>query len=219
MHSIRPVLSDQTRWIVIDGGSTDGTLEVINNNLSIISYWKSALDHGIYDAMNQGAAVADRSHLLFLNAGDTLNAEVFDSVLSQVSRKPSSIHCFSHYEVMADSSIRYNKPYPGLLTTVMSICHQSTVIPSLVHQRLFGYNTDYTLAADYDFFLRAYLLGVDYVTSDLPLSYFFRGGISDRKLISSRLQAIHSLWNNDSPRKIVGTYRYLQQIFLSSFTS
>lgn len=58
-------------YIVIDGASTDGSVDVIRNNASAITYWISEPDNGLYDAMNKGKAVATGDWILFLNAGDT----------------------------------------------------------------------------------------------------------------------------------------------------
>ena len=57
-------------YIVIDGGSTDDTLEIINNNLDIISKNKSEKDSGIYDAMNKGIDLSEGNYIGMLNAGD-----------------------------------------------------------------------------------------------------------------------------------------------------
>lgn len=68
-------------WIVIDGGSTDGSKELIEKYANYISYWVSEPDKGIYNAMNKGILVAQGEYLLFLNSGDELYC---NSILSQV---------------------------------------------------------------------------------------------------------------------------------------
>ena len=57
-------------YIVIDGGSNDGSKELIEENTDKISYWISEPDKGIYNAMNKGIKVANGEYLLFLNSGD-----------------------------------------------------------------------------------------------------------------------------------------------------
>lgn len=59
-------------WIVIDGGSTDGSKELLVEYSDKIDYWISEKDHGIYEAMNKGIKVAKGDYLQFLNSGDTL---------------------------------------------------------------------------------------------------------------------------------------------------
>ena len=61
-------------WIVIDGGSTDGSRALIEQNASHLSYWVSEPDHGVYHAMNKGLDAAQGEYLLFLNSGDWLVA-------------------------------------------------------------------------------------------------------------------------------------------------
>ena len=60
------------QYIVIDGGSSDGSKELIESNKSKINYWVSEPDKGIYHAMNKGIAKATGEYLLFLNSGDEL---------------------------------------------------------------------------------------------------------------------------------------------------
>jgi putative colanic acid biosynthesis glycosyltransferase len=59
-------------WIVVDGGSHDGTLEYLLAHKRDLAWWRSAPDHGLYDAMNIGLSAAAGEYLIFLNAGDTL---------------------------------------------------------------------------------------------------------------------------------------------------
>jgi len=72
IDSIRGQDYKNVEYIVIDGGSSDGTLEIIEANARFISYWSSEPDTGIYDAMNKGIKAASGEYVLFINAGDSL---------------------------------------------------------------------------------------------------------------------------------------------------
>jgi glycosyltransferase involved in cell wall biosynthesis len=63
------------QYIVIDGGSVDGSLQIIKEHTSHIFYWISEKDTGVYNAMNKGIAAATGDYLLFLNSGDVLSNE------------------------------------------------------------------------------------------------------------------------------------------------
>lgn len=80
IESIASQTYQNVEHIVIDGGSIDGTLEIIKANLSI-DYWLSEKDGGIYDAMNKGVKVATGEWINFMNSGDVFFS---DSVLSDV---------------------------------------------------------------------------------------------------------------------------------------
>src|SRR6266581_7368792 len=67
---------DDLEYIIIDGGSTDSTLDVIKSYENAVDYWVSEPDNGIYDAMNKGIACSSGRYLLFLNAGDMLVANL-----------------------------------------------------------------------------------------------------------------------------------------------
>lgn len=72
-NSIRSQVYKSIEWIVIDGGSTDFTVEIINQNLDLISYWKSEKDFGIYDAWNKATEHINGDWVIFLGAGDVFN--------------------------------------------------------------------------------------------------------------------------------------------------
>lgn len=65
-------IRNQVQWIIADGGSTDGTIDVIQSNLDIISFWFSEKDEGIYDAWNKALKYAKGSWIQFIGAGDEL---------------------------------------------------------------------------------------------------------------------------------------------------
>lgn len=93
-------LSDY-EFIIIDGGSTDGSVDIIKENVKRIAYWISEKDKGVYHAMNKGVAQAHGDYCIFMNAGDCFHSpDVLSSVLSyqehiicgQVSTFPSGHH-------------------------------------------------------------------------------------------------------------------------------
>jgi glycosyltransferase involved in cell wall biosynthesis len=76
MQSVARFKNASCEYVVVDGASTDGTLEVIHRNLGLVDQWISEPDTGIYHAMNKGAALCRGRYILFLNAGDELVADL-----------------------------------------------------------------------------------------------------------------------------------------------
>ena len=75
-------------YIVIDGGSTDGTVDIIRRYESGLAYWVSEPDKGIYDAMNKGLQKATGDYVSFINAGDTLcSSDTVQSVVSKLQKR------------------------------------------------------------------------------------------------------------------------------------
>ena len=89
-------------YIVIDGGSDDGTLEIIKKYLHIIDLWVSENDNGIYDAMNKGAKLATGSHLGFLNASDMYFTDAIQHVVNAISKNDFD-YCFAPAIVRTES--------------------------------------------------------------------------------------------------------------------
>ena len=79
---------DRIEYIVIDGASTDGTLQIIQRHMSGISYMISERDSGLYDAMNKGMAAATGDYLWFVNAGDEIFAS--DTVSRMMAAEPDA---------------------------------------------------------------------------------------------------------------------------------
>src|SRR5580698_3099287 len=73
MESVLRQDKEYVEYIVIDGGSSDGSAEAIRTREKELAYWVSERDNGIYHAMNKGIARARGEYLLFLNSGDTFN--------------------------------------------------------------------------------------------------------------------------------------------------
>lgn len=171
--------------IIVDGGSTDGTTDIIKKNDGKIKWWVSEPDKGIYDAMNKGLKHAGGEWVIFLNAGDTFYKTV---TLSRIFAKP----------VPEDTGIIYGDyiaDYGGFkvyrksgkeadLWKGMIFRHQSM----LVRTRLIkdsGYDRQYLLAADYDLVCRLFLEGWKFLYFPEPVSICDASGRSNQFMVKS----------------------------------
>lgn len=142
---------DNVELIIIDGGSTDGTLDIIRNYDQYIDYWLSEKDDGIYFAMNKGIELGSGDWLYFLGSDDVM----LDSI-HKVAKHLRSENTIYYGDVYLPEShaIAYNKFTPYKLMK-MNIPHQATFYPKVVFRK-YKYNLQYISAADYDLNIRCY---------------------------------------------------------------
>ena len=150
---------DNKEYIIVDGGSTDGTLNLINKYKKDLSYWVSEKDKGIYDAMNKGISFTRGNIISFLNAGDLY----YDNkILELVSKAyltnglPDLIYGLS-YCYSLDAGINYfsgGKIKNSVLWKGMPICHQSIFFKKDLFNILGNFNLNFKASADYEWLLR-----------------------------------------------------------------
>lgn len=152
-------------YIIIDGSSTDGTLDIITKYKKQISIIISEPDKGIYDAMNKGIALATGDWINFMNAGDTFyNNTVLEDIFSN-NNYPADI-IYGHVEYDYGFTKVIKKPAPiNSITRYMGFSHQSTFVKTNI-MKDHPYNLHYKIIADYDFFLSRYKEG--YIFKEIP---------------------------------------------------
>jgi len=141
-------------FIIIDGGSTDGSKELIEQNADKIAYWVSEQDKGVYNAMNKGIKFATGDFIIFMNGGDCFYN---DSVLEEITPELTAdfdIYYGDNYKVSPNS--KRLKTYPEKLNFSFfyssSLNHQSTFIRKSLFEKYFYYNENYKIASDWEFF-------------------------------------------------------------------
>jgi glycosyltransferase involved in cell wall biosynthesis len=148
-------------YIVIDGASTDGSVDVINQNSDGLDFWLSAPDLGIYNAMNKSLQYAHGDYVLFLNSGDTLSSP---DVIHQLSNYGLSADIvFGHWQNVDRGKKRITK---GPITPITlydlqynsRVCHQATLTRTSILRELGGYDEHYRVSADVVFLMRALVL-------------------------------------------------------------
>jgi glycosyltransferase involved in cell wall biosynthesis len=176
---------DQTfenfEYLVIDGGSTDGSVDVIKNNAEKISYWVSEPDKGIYNAMNKGIAKATGEYCLFLNSGDYLiDRKVLQKVFENNYREDI---LYGDLRYQAESGQFSETIFPEKITFSQFISsflpHPCTFIKKKCFDIAGVYDEKYTIVADWAFMAKA--VGKhNCTTRHIPLfvSCHMLGGIS-----------------------------------------
>jgi glycosyltransferase involved in cell wall biosynthesis len=171
------------QFIVIDGGSSDGSLDIIKANKQTIDYWVSEPDRGIYYAMNKGIAQATGSYCLFLNSGDWLATPM---TLENVFAKKPQADIIAGDVYFFDSltrAIKWTVCSPDSLTAktlfLGTLPHQATFIRRSLFAKVGLYNEHLKIASDWLFFLEALLEhGSSYQHHPETVAYFNMDGIS-----------------------------------------
>ena len=210
-------------YIIIDGASTDGSVDIIKEYADRITYWVSEPDIGIYNAMNKGILKAKGEYLQFLNSGDWLvDEDVIDRIyqLEQesvdiitgdwINSQEGSIFELvkspAYYRVQKHEIISLNDLYNGTLH------HPVSLIKKELFDRYGLYDEDLKIVADWFFFLKVVGLNgakVQYV--DLAIAYFDISGISSTNidlLITERETKLKEI----IPKQILIDYIYFNEL-------
>lgn len=151
-------------YIVIDGGSQDGSVDILKRYDSYIDFWLSEPDKGIYNAMNKGLNHASGEWVYFLNSGDVFASDdVLKSVdFNATDEKIGAIYGKYKYYTRYDELLTNNVMFPFFSTDKkyrnMGFSHQSVFVRTELAKR-FHFDESYRLCADYDMMMRIYKAG------------------------------------------------------------
>ncbi len=170
-------------YIVVDGGSTDGTLAILEASRSAIDILISEPDTGIYNAMNKGAAVANGEYLLFLNADDYFfDAEVLARAVREMQRLGLSDIYFGDVQIFDPVSGKASIWQPRRVSAESlyrsTIPHPASFISKAVFSELSGYDESMKISADHDFFVRAFVSNKSFKYLNTLVAVFSLGGVS-----------------------------------------
>jgi len=188
-------------FIVIDGGSSDGSMDLIRDIADHLSYWISEPDRGTYHAMNKGIQVAKGEYCLFLNSGDYF---VDNNVLGKVFSNNISADIVSGDVLKVRPNRKFRRVSSPETISLHRLCihslpHQATLIRRSLFDDTGYYNENYKIASDWEFFLKALVINEkSYAHIDVDISYFRIGGISSRResIEPARLESYDCLKRN-----------------------
>jgi glycosyltransferase involved in cell wall biosynthesis len=171
-------------YIIIDGGSTDDSNDVINRNGKVISYSISEKDKGIYNAMNKGIVKATGEYLLFLNSGDTL---INENSLQRLTDQGKNADIIYGDIKMSENSKSREVIFPQSLSFkfffINSLPHPCTLIRKELFNVIGYYREDFKIASDWAFFVLAICkYNCSYQHVNETIADFVLGGVSSTQL-------------------------------------
>lgn len=207
-------------WIVIDGGSTDGSKELIEQYQEYFAYWCSEPDKGVYNAMNKGIAKAKGEYLQFLNSGDRLYDK---NVLQTVFGQEQSAEILFGYMIVESCNRFCNS---AMMKPVLywndfignTLPHQSTFSKKKLFDKYGYFDETYKIVSDAKFFIRAIVWEkASYKFIPEKITLFQPGGISSgderfyERDIRLRNEMFPKMVVEDYP--FVNTFRKIQKHF------
>ena len=188
-------------YIIVDGGSTDGTLDIVKKYEKKIALWLSEPDHGIYDAMNKGLTHATGNYIYYLGADDCLLAPTsISQVVSFLQDNPEvDVLCAS--VMMVDTVYRIEKVYSSDFSEADVLSgyntpHQGMFVRREILQK-HRFDTSYHIAADYKNFLKFYLdQNIALKKSAMIVAYYANDGVSGNGSDAQRMEDVRALQEN-----------------------
>lgn len=176
-------------YIIVDGGSNDGTLAIIKQYEDQLDYWISESDRGIYDAMNKGIALAKGKIIGILNSGDFYSPDALTTVAqlySQQSENDYLIITGAMYRFDEQSQFKFKQQRSEIdlhrdINVGMPINHPATFVTQKIYQTIGCFNPEYKICGDHDFLFRVYhSQQVKFIFSDRVLASMSMGGVSEK---------------------------------------
>ncbi len=175
---------DNVEYIIVDGGSTDATMDIIRKNEDFIDYWVSEKDTGIYDAMNKGIDLATGIWINFMNCGDLLLTMPINDMKYCLNLVYGEVVTSNGKKISISKNVKYSDFKKGMV-----VCHQACFYKTKKAKDI-RYDKNYKLAADQKFTAQFFKLGGTFFCNRV-LALYDLNGISTRnhfKILKEKLR-------------------------------
>lgn len=189
-ESIRRQTFRDFEWIIVDGGSTDGTKEFLREHDSEIAWWCSEPDKGVYNAQNKGTQHAQGEYSIYMNSGDSFFA---DDVLEHLFEKEYDVDVvYGNWMLVYENGKRVLGRAPEAVDLAYffynNMCHQAMLIrTAIVKER--PYDETFKIYADWEEWLALYVQGRKFERTNVTVCNFLVGGLSTGDDASESLKA------------------------------
>jgi glycosyltransferase involved in cell wall biosynthesis len=170
---------DNVEYIIIDGGSTDGTLDIIREYEGMVDYWVSEGDQGISDAFNKGIELCTGEMIGIINADDWYEVDALKLINNKIGEGDVIYGNQNYWLNNSDFETWY--PIHSYLPKEMTMNHPTVFIAKSVYKKLGSYNGIYKIAMDYELLLRFFTNGVTFFKIDNVITNMRSDGESDSR--------------------------------------
>lgn len=196
-------------YIIIDGASNDGTVDIINKYKDKIDYWISEPDEGLYFAMNKAIEKATGTWINFMNAGDTFaNLATVQYVMDHKNSDAEMI--YGNFRKKLEKNERRPIQKSKWFTT-MPFCHQTLFTQTFIMKQN-PFDTSYKIVADLNFIQKMIIGNKNFNYIDHTIAVFSEGGFADSNINQMCLESFRSLLENNIEIKFLyesSWYKYL----------
>lgn len=175
---------DNVEYIIIDGGSSDGSVDIIKKYEERVDYWVSERDSGIYDAINKGIRLCNGEIIGIVNADDYLYIDSLKKI-ANIFQEKELMFTYGVVDLMNkegkvfDTAVSIGKNnFKYRFFKHMPYLHPTIFIRAEVYKKLGLYSTEYKLSSDYDFTLKLAFSDLENIRLDFPTGVFRLGGQS-----------------------------------------
>jgi glycosyltransferase involved in cell wall biosynthesis len=212
MQSVVTQTFTNFEFIIIDGGSNDGSVDLIKKYADKITYWVSEADSGIYNGMNKGIKRACGDYCLFLNSADWLiEAGTLQNVFDEIAGLAEADVYYSDLMNADGSLLCYVKDINVNNLIYGTISHQNSLIKRSLFIEHGYYNESLSIASDWEFFLReCYTYKIKFLHINTNIAIFNMDGISTNKTDARKIEDERVIRNvfGELSDSIVALWRY-----------
>ncbi|WOK06281.1 glycosyltransferase family 2 protein [Imperialibacter roseus] len=219
LQSVAQQTHPDIEYVVIDGGSTDGTIELIEANLTNIDFFVSEKDKGIYDAMNKGIRASNGEWLIFLNAGDTFaSADTVEKCMQALGEDTEIV--YGSAALNGPTIDRVLKPKQFNLGNLIfwgtrTLCHQSIFVNrSIVAE----YDDSLRLKGELDWYFKLLKkVKTKPIRKNLVVCRYLLGGVGEQRLMQNAAETLKVLFANAGIFGVLGIPVLLYKILATRF--
>ena len=175
-------------YIIIDGVSVDGTLNIIKKYEDKIDYWISEPDKGIYDAMNKGIGLAAGEYIALLNSDDWYELNACEIIVNKINEKDADVY-YGMMRVIKNEALFFIVGYTEQLLSQFMIPHQACFVKNSIY-KIYQYDIKYKVVADHDFMIRLKNNNCKFYFVECIIGNYRAGGISDSRLRKIEMNSI-----------------------------
>jgi glycosyltransferase involved in cell wall biosynthesis len=189
-------------YIIIDGGSTDGTIDIIRKYEDKLAYWVSEQDKGIYDAMNKGIEKATGELIGIINSDDWYELKTVELVVDIYNTTEKEGVYYGFLKIWKEGKEHTIRRFHHNFFKEHMIQHPTWFVSSSIYKKIGKFNDIYKIVGDFELFQRFVRNKVDFFPLDAILSNFRVGGISTYGNKQASLESLKLLYKLNSITKL-----------------